>query len=49
MGDENYKDEARLKHGCLKNWSKLSIEMKSNDYDVVDVSLGIIEQSNIES
>ena len=49
MRDENYKDEARLKHGCLKDWSALSTEMKSNDYDVVDVSLGIIEQSNTES
>lgn len=46
MGDENYKDEARLKHGCLKDWSKLSTEMKSNDYDVVDVSLGIINIDN---
>ena len=49
MGNENYKDEARLKHGCLKDWLKLSTEMKSNDYDVVDVSLGIIQQINIES
>ena len=42
-GDENFKDEARLKHGCLKPWSKLSEKMRSNDYDVVDVSLGLID------
>jgi len=38
-GDEKYKDEARLRHGCLKNWEELSVQMRSNDYDVVDVSL----------
>ena len=47
-GDENFKDEARLKHGCLKPWNKLSEKMQSNDYDVVDVSLGLIDiDSNI--
>ena len=46
MEDEKDKDEARLKHGCLKDWTKLSTEMQSNDYDVVDVSLGIINIDN---
>ena len=42
-GDENYKDEARLYHGCIKNWSALSENIKSYDYNVVDVSLDIID------
>lgn len=43
--DENFKDEAKLLHGCLKDWDKLSEKMQSNDYDVVDVSLGLINNS----
>jgi len=39
---EGEKDEARLKHGCLRPWQELKDETKSYDYDVVDVSLGII-------
>lgn len=42
-GDEKYKDEARLYHGCIKKWDELSDYIKSFDYNVVDVSLGIIE------
>ena len=42
-GDETFKDEARLYHGCIKEWDKLSDRIKSYDYNVVDVSLGIIE------
>ena len=41
-GTENDKDEARLKHGCLKPWEQLSPRVQSYDYNVVDVSLGII-------
>ena len=44
-GDENFKDEARLQHGCLKDWDKLSEVIKSYDYNVVDVSLDIIRLS----
>ena len=40
-GTEADKDEARLLHGCLKPWNQLSIPVKSYDYNVVDVSLGI--------
>jgi len=40
--DLNSKDEARLLHGCLKPWHDLSTLIKSYDYNVVDVSLGII-------
>lgn len=40
-GSENEKDEARLLHGCLKDWDELSEEMKSKDYDTVDVTLNI--------
>lgn len=41
--DEKYKDEARLYHGCIKNWKDLSENTKSYDYNVVDVSLDIID------
>ena len=42
-GDEKYKDEAKLLHGCIKPWSDLSTRTQSYDYNVVDVSLDIIE------
>lgn len=42
-GNEKYKDEARLYHGCIKEWNALSDITKSFDYNVVDVSLDIIE------
>lgn len=42
-GDEEHKDEARLQHGCLKDWQELSTTIQSYDYNVVDVSLDIIE------
>ncbi len=41
-GDEDFKDETHLQHGCLKPWEQLSTEKKSYDYNIVDVSLGII-------
>lgn len=44
QGDEEFKDEARLQHGCLKPWDELSDEKKSYDYNIVDVSLGIISE-----
>lgn len=40
---EGYKDEARLVHGCLRDWDELSDVTKSYDYNIVDVSLGIID------
>lgn len=43
QGQEGFKDEARLLHGCLKNWQDLTAETQSYDYNVVDVSLEIIE------
>jgi len=43
QGQEGFKDEARLLHGCLKNWQDLTVETQSYDYNVVDVSLNIIE------
>lgn len=42
-GDERFKDEAKLLHGCLKDWEQLSVLTQSYDYNVVDVSLDIIE------
>lgn len=47
-GEEDFKDEARFKHGCLKPWHKLSEKMQSNDYNVVDVSLGLIDINDNE-
>lgn len=44
MGDEKLKDEARLLHGCLKDWQDLTTKIQSYDYNVVDVSLGINER-----
>ena len=41
-GDENFKDEAKLQHGCIKPWEDLTKEKQSYDYNIVDVSLGII-------
>ena len=41
-GTESDKDEARLKHGCLKPWESLSASIQSYDYNIVDVSLGIM-------
>ena len=41
-GNEVFKDEAKLKHGCLKEWKELSKETQSYDYNIVDVSLNII-------
>ena len=41
-GSEDFKDETRLLHGCLKPWNQLSSWVQSYDYNVVDVSLGIL-------
>lgn len=41
-----HKDEARLLHDCIMPWHELSDEIKSYDYDVVDVSLGLIDINN---
>jgi hypothetical protein len=41
-GSEDFKDETRLLQGCLKPWNQLSSWVQSYDYNVVDVSLGIL-------
>ena len=43
VGDENHKDEARMQHGCIMEWRDLSEVVQSYDYNVVDVSLGVID------
>lgn len=43
VDDDNSKDEAKLLHGCLKDWEKLKDATKSYDYNVVDVSLNLID------
>ena len=43
VDDDDSKDEARLTHGCLKDWEKLKDATKSYDYNVVDVSLNLID------
>ena len=40
---EDFKDEARLIHGGLRNWSELSDKFKEFDYNVVDVSIDLIK------
>lgn len=47
-GSEEHKDEAKLQHGCLKNWQDLSSIFQSYDYNVVDVSLDIIDLNRQE-
>ena len=42
-GTESDKDEARLLHGCLKDWDDLSHSMQSYDYNVVDVALDLVD------
>lgn len=41
IDDDGFKDEAKLLHGCLKNWVELKDITKSYDYNIVDVSLDI--------
>lgn len=40
---EGFKDEARLIHGCLREWDELTSDKQSYDYNTVDVSLGMID------
>ena len=47
-GSEEHKDEAKLQHGCLKDWQDLSSVFQSYDYNVVDVSLDIIDLNRKE-
>ena len=42
-GGINFKDEAKLLHGCICDWSKLDDEHKSYDYNTVDVSLSMYD------
>ena len=42
-GDVNFKNEAKLLHGCIKPWESLPEAVQSYDYNIVDVSLGIIK------
>lgn len=39
MDNDGFKEEAKLLHGCLKNWEQLSNETKCRDYNTVDISL----------
>ena len=45
FGEEGFQDEARMQHACIVPWEKLSERIKSYDYNVVDVSLGLIDTS----
>ena len=38
-GDTDFKDEAKLLHGCLKDWNELPTATRSYDYNAVDVSI----------
>ena len=46
MDDDKHRDEAKLKHGCLKEWEKLQEKTKRYDYNIVDLSLDIIEMKS---
>ena len=48
-GNEGFQDEARLQHGCMIPWEDLTEVTKSYDYNVVDVSLNLIELGNRRS
>ena len=41
QGDINHKDESKMQHGCLKEWHELQTDIKSYDYNIVDVSLNV--------
>lgn len=43
------KDEAKMRHNCLVEWSLLDDSTKECDYNVVDVSLGIMMKKQIEN
>jgi len=45
FGEEGFQDEARMQHACIVPWEQLSERIKSYDYNVVDVSLGLIDTS----
>lgn len=38
-------DEARLEHNCLVNWEELPPHIQSYDYNVVDITLGLVSNS----
>lgn len=40
--EPTYKHEGKLHHSCIVDWDKLSTSIQSYDYNVVDVSLDII-------
>ena len=43
FGENDFKDEARMLHACIVPWEKLSERIQSCDYNIVDVSLGLID------
>jgi len=44
--DPQGKNEVLLHHGCLTDWANLDEETRSYDYNVVDITLGIIIHDN---
>jgi len=42
VGEPKDKDEVRLHHGCITDWENLDEKTQSHDYNVVDVTLNII-------
>ena len=42
-GEVGYRNEAKFEHGSLKPWQNLDPFTRSFDYNVVDVSLGIVD------
>ena len=49
VDEKSFKDEAKLLHGCIKPWEELTQEIQSYDYNIVDVSLGIVSSEDDEN
>lgn len=41
-GELPTRDEVRMHHSCIKNWQELTSKIQSYDFDVVDMTLNII-------
>lgn len=42
-GAPTYRNEVKMQHSCIIPWEKLDVVTKSYDYNVVDLTLGIID------
>lgn len=42
-GELPTRDEIRMRHSCIKDWEELNAEIHSYDFDIVDLTLNIID------